>query len=105
MGTTLMLGSHRGGGFSETARALPLARLDQSARALGDPSPALPIATAVLGPEQPSKDAVYLDFASVVLFGDQLLDQFAPWNWPAGRSRTETGPLVKATLTIAAINQ
>jgi hypothetical protein len=62
---------------------ITLARLDQSARALGDPSAALPVATAFLGPEQPSKDAVYVDFASVILFGDQV-DQFAPWNWPAG---------------------
>jgi hypothetical protein len=66
--------------------------LHQSARALGDPSAALPIATALLGPEQPSKDAVYVDFASVILLGDQVLDQFAPWNWLAGPSRTETGP-------------
>jgi hypothetical protein len=37
---------------------ITLARLDQSARALGDPSATLPVATAFLGPEQPSKDAV-----------------------------------------------
>jgi hypothetical protein len=37
-------------------------------------------------------DVVYVDFASVILFGDQVLGQFAPWNWPAGRSRMETGP-------------
>jgi hypothetical protein len=59
---------------------------------LGDPSVALPVATAFLGLEQPPKDAVYVDFASVILFGDQVLDQLAPWNWPAGPSRTETGP-------------
>ena len=63
-----------------------------SARALGDPSAALPVATALLGPEQPSKDAVHVDFASVILFGDQVLDQFAPLELPAGRSRTETRP-------------
>ena len=62
-----------------------------SARALGDPSAALPVATAFLGPEQPSKDAV-CRFASVILFGDQVLDQFAPLELPAGRSRTETRP-------------
>jgi len=61
---------------------ITLARLDQSARALGDPSAALPVATAGLGPEQPSKDAVYVDFASVIVFGDQVLDQFAPGTGP-----------------------
>jgi hypothetical protein len=79
-------------GHAVTRWMITLARLDQSSRALGDPSAALPVATAFLGPEQPSKDAVYVDFASVILFGDQVLDQFAPWNWPAGRSRTETRP-------------
>ncbi len=79
-------------GHAVTRWMITLARFDQSARALGDPSAALPVATAFLGSEQPSKDAVYVDFASVILFGDQVLDQFAPWNWPAGGSRTETGP-------------
>jgi hypothetical protein len=40
----------------------------------------------------------------VILFGDQVLDQLAPWNWPAGAER-KLATLVKATLTIAAINQ
>jgi hypothetical protein len=71
---------------------ITLARLDQSARALDDPSAAVPGATALLDPEQPSKDAVDVDTASVILFGDQVPDQFAPWTWPAGRSRTEPGP-------------
>ena len=57
---------------------ITLARLDQSARALSDPSAALPVATAFLGPQQPSKDAVHVDLAAVILFGDQVLDQFTP---------------------------
>jgi len=36
-------------------------------------------------------DAVYVGFTSVILFGDQALGLCAPWNWPADRSRTETG--------------
>jgi hypothetical protein len=85
---------------------ITLARLDQSARPLGDPSAALPVATALLGPEYPSKDAVYVDFASVILFGDQVLDQFGPLEL-ARRSEPNgnSAALVKATLTIAAINQ
>jgi hypothetical protein len=55
--------------------------------------PRPPVATAFLGPEQPSKDTVYVDFASVILFGDQVLGKVRPLgDWPAGRSRTETGP-------------
>jgi hypothetical protein len=77
-------------GHAVTRWMITLASFDQLARALGDPSAALPVATAFLGSEQP-KDAVYVDFDSVILFGDQVLDQFASWNWPAGRSRTETG--------------
>jgi len=64
-------------GHAVTRWMITLGRFDQSARALGDPSAALPVATAFPGPEQPSKDAVYVDFASVILFGDQVLHQFA----------------------------
>jgi hypothetical protein len=39
-------------GHAVTRWMITLARLDQSARALGDPSAALPVATAFLGPEQ-----------------------------------------------------
>ena len=82
-------------GHAVTRWIITLARFDQSARALGDPSAALPVATALLGPERPSKDDVYVAFASVILFGDQVLDQLAPWTWAAGRSRTETGRLTR----------
>jgi hypothetical protein len=59
-------------GYAITRWMIMLARLDQSARALGDPSAALLVATAFLGPERPSKDAVYVEFASVIPFGDQV---------------------------------
>ena len=58
-----------------------LGRFDQPARAPSDLSAALPVATAFLGSEQPSKDAVSVDVATVTR------------SWPA---------LVNATLTIAA---
>jgi hypothetical protein len=78
-------------GHAVTRWMITLARLDQSARALGDPSAALPVATAFLGPEQPSKDAVDVDFASVILFGDQVLDQFAPGAGPPVRAERKLG--------------
>lgn len=79
-------------GHAVTRWMITLARVDQPVRALGDRPAALPVATAFPGPQQPSKDAVHAGFASVILFGDQVPGQFGPWNWPAGRSRTETEP-------------
>ena len=69
-------------GHAVTRWMITLARLAQSARALCDPSAALRVATAFLGPEQPSKVAVGVDFASMILFGDQVLGQFAPGAGP-----------------------
>jgi hypothetical protein len=92
-------------GHPVTRWMITLVRLDQSARALGDPSAALPVATAFLAREQPSKDAVYVDFGSVILFGDQVLDQFAPGAGPPVGAEPKLGRAGEATLTIAAINQ
>jgi hypothetical protein len=70
-------------GHAVTRWMITLARLDHSARSRGDPPVALPVATVFLGPEQPSKDAIHVDFPSVILFGHQVLDQFPAW-WSSG---------------------
>jgi hypothetical protein len=91
-------------GHGVTRWMITLTRFEQSARALGDPSAALPVATAFLGSQQPSKDDVYANFASVTLFGNQVLDQFAPGTGPPVGAERKLGRAREA-LTIAAINQ
>jgi len=79
-------------GHAVTRWMITLARLDQSARALGDPSAALPVATAALARSSRPRMPSMSNFASGILFGDQVLDQFAPGTGPPVGAEREPGP-------------